>query len=171
MPRSSKPRKRYIPKRVDADPFDLASARAALVPPHVRAQFERPMQASFDLLRRGAGNWSAWCNLADSMNVAERLADLGIASDRKADILQAQAALAALHDRHANSQSWTLRGAEIAALQLATEIHEIQLEFATQGELYEAIATVQRCVQQALAGNVSPRATVCVAGALGASHG
>lgn len=170
MPRSHRPRKRYVPKHVDLDPANAAIARAALIPPHIRQQFTQPLQQAFQALRMGQGNWDAWRTVADALNVSERLAALAIARDHTDEIEAAQAALAALFDRHQATRSWTLRGPEIAALEQAVTIHKIQLDYATQGELYEAIDTVRRCVGQALAGNVSPSAKVCVVGALGAEH-
>ena len=94
MPRSHRPRKRYIPKRVEIDTIGAAHARASLLPPASRADLVRPMRAALDRLRAGHGDWNAWCAIADCMNVAERLAEAGIASDRTAEFDAAQEALA-----------------------------------------------------------------------------
>lgn len=167
MPRSHKPRKRYIPKRVEIDTMGAAHARASLIPHAERRTLVEPVRGALDRLRRGVGDWGAWCSLADALKVAERLAQLGIASDRQAEFDAAQAALATLHERVQATRSWTLRGEEIKALADGVELHEVQLEVCTQGELAEAITTVKRCVTQALAGNAPKAARVCVAGALG----
>lgn len=143
MPRSQPPRRRYAPKRVDSDPVGLAMAHAALLQPQQQADLINPLRAAFEALRRGQGNQNAWCAMADAMNIAEALADLGIANDHAELIQRAQAALAALHQRHQTNRSWTLRAAELDALRDASEIHEIQIEHATQGEVANAIATVR----------------------------
>lgn len=169
MPRSHKPRKRYIPKRVELDTMGAAHARASLVPHAERMALVLPVRAALDRLRRGAGDWGAWCSLADALNVAKRLAQLGIASDRAGEFDTAQHALGTLHERVQDTRSWTLRGEEIKALADGVELHEVQLEVCTQGELAEAITTVRRCMAQALAGNAPKAARVCVAGALGRS--
>ena len=62
----------------------------------------------------------------------------------------------------------TLLGAsEIRALADGVELHEVQLEVCTQGEMSDAIFSVQRHVAQALAGNAPRSARICVAGILG----
>jgi hypothetical protein len=117
-------------------------------------------------LRAATGGWAAWCSMADVVNVAEQLAHRGIASDRLADFDAAQQALQALHARVNASQRWALYAAELSALDMAVVLHAIQLMHCSQGELRDAIAAVQRISAAALAGNASPRHTVCL-GALG----
>ena len=167
MPRSHRPRKRYVPKRVEIDPMGAAHARASLLPPAGRLELVLPLRAALDRLRTGKGDWNAWCAIADALNVAERLAEAGIASDRAAEFDAAQEALATLHTRVKDSGCWTLKGAEIRALAEGVEMHEVQLEVCTQGEMADAIFSVQRYVAQALAGNAPRSARICVAGILG----
>jgi hypothetical protein len=144
----------------------LAMSRAAALEDSQRRDLITPVRSALQGLRTGTGGWTAWSSLADAMNVAEQLCSLGIASDRTAAIDAAQAALAEVHARHAARQSWTLRATELQALEEAVLIHGIQLRFASQGEVSDAIKTVQRRVAAALAGNASPKARVCV-GVLG----
>lgn len=162
MPRSHKPRKAYRPGRVDTDPAGLAMARAALLPAEPRRTLYAPVQRALDGLRTAKGGWAAWCGLADAMNVAEQLALRGIASNLLGEIEAAQAALQALHARHTESGSWTLRAAELKALDDGVFVHRVQLEHCTQGELHDAIQAVQRRVAQALAGNAPRDARMCV---------
>lgn len=151
---------------MQCDPVNATIARASLVPHSERNELTQAMHRALNALRNGTGHAGHWCNMADAMNVAERLAEAGIANDHAAEFTAAQQALAAVHTRQSNGGSYTLTGPEIHALHTAAELHEVQLELCTQGELFEAIATVQRRVAQALAGNSSPTAIVCVAGAL-----
>lgn len=162
MGRSHKPRKRYIPKRVDLDPMGLAHALACLLTLPQRRELTEPMRRSFARLRAGQGDAGCWCNLADALNVAERLAALAIANDHADELQAGQQALADLHLRHTTRGGWVMRGTEIAALEQAMDVHSAQLQVCTQGELAEAISTVQRTMAQALAGNASPSALVCV---------
>jgi hypothetical protein len=168
MPRSHRPRKRYVPARVDIDPVETAIALASRLQPFQRASLRRPLRVALERLRTGAGDWPAWCAMADGMNVAEQLALRGIVSDRMAEISAAQAALHALYLRHGERGGWTLRGTELAALRLGRFFHFAQLSYCSQGELRDAIQAVQRKVGAALAGNASPKALVCV-GRLGES--
>lgn len=162
MGRTAKPRRAYRPRAIDADPIGLAIGRIAALQDAQRRDLITPVRSALSGLRTGTGGMDAWRTLADATNVAEQLCALGIASDRLATIDTAQAALAELHARHMQRGTWTARAAELAALEEAVVIHGIQLRFASQGEVAEAIQTVQRRVAAALAGNASPRARVCV---------
>lgn len=162
MSANRKPRKAYRPGRVDIDPVHTAIALASKLQPEQRAALRKPLRAALRTLRTGTRTGAAWADMADGMNVAEQLARAGIASDRMPEILAAQAALHAVHTRHATLGSWTLRGSELQALRVGAFFHQVQLIYCTQGELRTAITTVQRNVQQALKGNASPRARICV---------
>lgn len=166
MPRSHKPRKRYIPKRVDIDPVQMTIATASLLLPSQRHDLGDPMKRALEALRTGTGGWRAWSEMADAMNVAEQLALRGICSDRMPEIQAAQTALHDLYHRHAQRDSWTLRGTELQALDTGVFFAQLQLEYATQGEFRDSILAVQRRVSAALAGNAPRDALVCV-GALG----
>lgn len=169
MPRSHKPRKRYVPKRIDHDPVDLAMSGAALLQPHQRGQLLHPALLAFQALRTGQGTEQAWRQMADAANLAEALAERGIANDHEAKFEAAQITLADLHARVRTTGRWTLRGPEITALQDALEIYEIQLERASQREVDNAISTVRQRIGQALAGNAPRDAVVCTGG-LGAGQ-
>lgn len=170
MGATRKPRKRYVPKRVETDPVEAAIAQAGLLSPGQRQELGGPVQRAFERARQGTGGWPAWCELADGLNVAEQLALRGICSDRMPEIMAGQRALQSLHHRHEERNTWTLRAEEITALQTGVDFHLIQLAHCTQGELRDAIFAVQRRVSQALAGNASPSALVCV-GAIGKKRG
>lgn len=162
MGRNAKPRKAYRPRPVVADPVEHAIARAGLLHRRQRLDLALPTQASLQAMRTGTGRWPEWRNLADALNVAEALSQDGIASDRLDEIRTAQHALAALHQRVEAGGPWTLRGPELTALQLAVELHGIQLKLASQGEVANAIERVQRRTKGALAGNVGRDTTVCI---------
>ena len=112
MGATRKPRRRYVQRPVDLLAHDTAMALATVLRPSQRRELEVPAQAALDGLRTGSGGWPAWCALADALNVAEQLAQRGIASDRMPEILAAQAVLSELHARQAQRGSWTLRAAE-----------------------------------------------------------
>lgn len=158
-------RKAYRPARIDLDPVGLALSRAAKLTPEQRQQLVGPTAAAFEAFRTGRGTEPLWRSLADAMNVAEALAERGIASDHVDTFARAQAALAAVWQRHAAGGSWTLRGAEITALDDGAFVHGVQLEHASQGEVADAIAAVKRRMQGVRAGNV-PKGAVVI-GSLG----
>lgn len=166
MPTPKKPRKAYRARPVFADPVECVIAHAGRLPTEQRNALVRPVEQAFEAMRRGTGGWPAWCGMADAMNVAEALAHGGIASDRMPEIQAAQAALHAVHSRVNAGGSWTLRAAEIGALEFGVDLHRIQATLCSQGEMAAAITSVQRKASQALKGNAGKGVTVCV-GALG----
>lgn len=170
MPRSAKPRKAYRAKPVHLGQVDAVIAYTALLPKAERLKLQVPMENAWAAMRTGSRDSAPWCNLADAMNVAEQLAERGICSDRLPELKAAQSALHAVHTRQCDTGSWTLRGTEISALELGVDLHRIQLHHATQGEVRDAIQAVQRRMSQALAGNASPTALICV-GPLGRAGG
>ena len=167
MARSQRPRKSYRPRRIDADPVDLAISRAALLTDAQRAALTTPTTTALQRLRTGGFTPADWKDLADAMNVAEALAELRIVSDHGDSFAAAQAALANLITTHRTRGRWVARGAELTAIDTAAWLHRIQLAHCTQGELDSAIRRVQRRVRGALAGNVGPG--VQVLGFLGAA--
>ncbi len=156
----SRPRKRYVPKRVANDPVLVAITRAIALTPERRAQLFDPIRAAFEAARRGQLTKAGWRDLADAVNVGEQLARRGIASDRVGDFLAAMKVLADLIERAEERGTWTMYPAEISALELVVEIHRIQLEHCSQGELMESIAAVRRWVTEAKRGNYTPGARV-----------
>ena len=152
----------------DASTIEIAMHRAALLPQHERDLLLKPVRAAFEAFRLGQGSEDHWMRLVDAMNVAEQLAKRKIASDHTATFEAAQLALTAVHDRHTAGGSWTLRGTEIAALELGCFVFKVQLDSCSRGELAFAVRDVINVVSQALAGNASPHARVCIpAGPLG----
>lgn len=157
MPRPAAPRKRYRPHPVRPDAVHLAADLVSVLSPQQQADLVRLMQQALDTLRRGAGGWAAWCGLADALNVAEALCARNIASNLIDKVVLGQCALRDLHQRVTAGRGWTLRGPEIAALDEACWVHEVQLRHASQGEVGAAIQRVQRVVRGANNGGAGGR--------------
>lgn len=167
MGRNRKPRKAYKPRPIDLDPVDMVKSGVAKLTLAQRLAFERDARTAFAGLRSATGGLHAWETVADAMNVSELLA-ANICSDRLPEFFAAQDALHELHSRVQAGGSWTMRAAEITALDFAVDLHVIQLQFCSQREMDDAIKTVKRKMQQALKGNAPRSARICV-GALGAA--
>ena len=168
MPRSHKPRKRYVPKRVDANAHGLALDRITVLDAEQRVKLNIAVIDALVAFRAGHGHRGHWLQLADALNVAEVVAETGIFDGDQPDAYAAaQAALAEVSLRYEHGGSWTLRGTELTAIDQALQCHEIQLDHISQGELHDAIQTVKRRVAGALAGSPPAGAHVCTAGTLG----
>lgn len=100
-----------------------------------------------------------WASLADTANMAETLAGMGLGSGPHADelIARGQQALADVHRRHAARGSWTLYAHEIDALHWLVALHcRTQLPATSYGELDTALDRTRNRIAQALAGNAAP---------------
>ena len=165
MPRNRKPRKRYRPGALRLDAHLYAVDRIATLLPEQRQRLAGPTAAAVDAFRLGRGGPNHWLNLADAFNVGEALAKAHIGGEPLVPIFAAaKAALASVHARQQLRDSWTLRAAELQALDDAAHWHTWQLDLASQGELQDAVQRVKRRSAGALAGNVGAGTTVCVGG-------
>lgn len=165
MPRSHKPRKRYVPKPPRLDAHLHAIDRIATLLPEQRTKLTRPTQAALDAFRQGRGSLAHWWQLAGVYNVGAELALAHIGGRALVPIFEAaHQALASVHARYLKRQSWTLTGPELQAFAEACEWAAWQMTQATQGELRDAIDRVDRRNAGALAGNVGRDTTVCVGG-------
>jgi hypothetical protein len=162
MPTAHKPRKRYRPRTVRIDATQHAIDRVSVLDADQRAMLTQPLAAALEAFRSGRATLRHWCDLADACNVAEQLARQHIGGEPVVEVmLAAQQALAAVHARHQERGSWTLRGVELRALDDAEWLARWQLEQCSQGEIADAISTVKRRTAGALAGGVG-RGTVVV---------
>lgn len=144
-----------------ATPMEIAARRAAKLDPGEAESLFAPMRAAFVAFRAGQGGDHHWRMLVDAINVgAELAASHQIASDHKNTFTAAEAALSAVARRRAEGGSWTLRGAEIAALDLAVQVHRAQLLHVSHGELGQAVTTLKARIQAALRGQHAPGVTV-----------
>ena len=103
-----------------------------------------------------------WRSLADTANMAESLAALGIGkgADAQAVITQAKAALAQVDTRHTQRNSWTLYAAELDALQWLLTLHQVQLAQCTYTEFERAFNDTRNRIAQARAGNPPAHAVI-----------
>jgi len=176
MAANRKPRKQYRPRPVDADPIGLAFSRAVTLGPTQRLRFIEPVAVAMLALKRGHATEQHWADLADALNVAEQLCALRICNDRLPAVLAGQAALHAIYNRHATLGRWVAKGEELRALAddtgatlAALDVHRVQVNHCSQGEMATAIQRATDRARQALAGNAPRDALVCVGGLCTAS--
>ena len=141
-----------------SSPLEIAINRAMLLLPSERVAILALVHVGFEAFRAGAGTVEHWAQLAAAINVGAVLSKRNIASNHQDTFAAGTDALRAVHDRHAVTASWTLRGPEIAALELAVFVHKVQLDQCSRGELASAVQTVIH------RGQVAPGTTVCLPG-------
>lgn len=151
----SKPRKKYRPKPVYANALQRAMEAVHVLPKHDTIAIKAIVRQVFADFTTGQDCADNWKQMADALNIAEQLSDLGICSDAtsRATIDAGHAVLGAVAERHAERGSWTLRADEFKALSEALWMHRTQLDYCSLREYERATQQVANKTRQALAGN------------------
>lgn len=144
MPSSKKPRKAYRPKLVRSSA--IADALAAHVPMATDKQQDILICANQALaaLRTGAGTESDAEMLAVAMNLCMLLCEAKIGDEYLAYAIAGQEAVARCKARSKRLGKWGLDGEGLDALRTALELHEQQMELATQRQVSLAMAELHR---------------------------
>lgn len=157
MAGNKKPRKPHKQRQLNCDPLRRAMIGAGKLNADEAKLLIDPVKECFDALLRGAWTNADFAHLVDCLNVAEVLAGPGfnLLPDHAHKFEAAQQALAGLAARAVATHSRTCYATELAAVTLAIEFHEIQLEFASAGEVARATLVVDRFKRGAAQGNRS----------------
>lgn len=140
-------------RRILHNPVAIAIGRVAVLTPAERATRVKPYNDALLNLQFGRFTENDWRNLADALNFGEVLAQspFNLANDH-ADLFDAgQTVLHELVEQYRERKTWTARAHQLQALRDAVEMHEIQLQFAGQGELQDAEQLIINRVRGALA--------------------
>lgn len=158
MPSNKKPRKAYRPKVVYANASHRAMNAVTLLTPEEREHCcAAPEHAQLEF-EAGRDQADHWATMADALNVAEALSEIGICSDLASRdlILAGQKTLADLHSKI----PCTLTPCDTLALSDAIEMHRIQLSLCDYSEYRRAIEVVKRKTRGALSGSSGPGVTL-----------
>lgn len=154
MAGNSKPRKPYRKKHKLVDNISHAAKLAGKLTPAERSLLIDPVWKCYDDLRKGSASNATLVHLRDVFNIAQLLAvDFGLLPDHLEKFYDAQTAILAVCERRAAGGSFTCYATELAALKTGIEFHDIQLEFASAGELARATMTADRKIRGAMAGS------------------
>lgn len=168
MSRRARQRQQH-PRRVATNALHIAINGARRLSDHDVQQQVTLMERAASEFARGQHCPVHWLSLADTANMAETLAGMGLGAGPDADrvIEDAQRALAAVHQRHATRGSWTLYADEIEAVHWLVRLHTTQLQACSYSEFEQAFRRTAERLAQARAGN-APAGAVVVIGQMGA---
>lgn len=172
MGRTSKPRKAYRPHPVHLNAISATLNRVRkLSTSDVNNQRAIVVKALHEF-SAGRNCAEHWRGLADTANMAETLAGMGICSGQQASeaVHQAQTALANVRLRHAERGTWTLYASEVEALNWLAALHGKQLRECDYGEFERAFHATHERVAQARAGN-APSGAIVIEGDMTARSG
>jgi hypothetical protein len=158
MAGNKKPRKKMNHnKRISLDPAGYAIRLAAKLTDAERALLMNPVKECFGRLRFGGFTVTDYKHLADTFNVAQSLTmpGIGLLPDHADKFRAAHMALKDLGERYNAGRNWAARGEELRAIETGIEFHEIQLQFASAGELTRATQEVDRALKGVLSGSKS----------------
>lgn len=141
MATSSKPRRKYRPRPVAANPIKLAIRRASLIPPDEIAAVLTPVRQAFTAMREGVATEAQWVILAGSVQLGLSIERQGVVRGVRGHLTAAEAALGAIKHRAMERGTWaptSMYWQEIEALDTFLAIHRHQLENLSDGEWREA---------------------------------
>ena len=156
MPSSRKPRKAYRPRIINAVAHVAAMNAVTVLTDDEREQACRSVEHALDCFETGIEPEFQWAVMADALNVAEALSEIGICSDTESrqTIMHGQHALASLHG------IWSTTPGDSHDLARAIEMHRIQLGLCDYSEYRRAIDLVTRRVRGVLDGNAPEGAII-----------
>jgi len=163
MAGNRKPRKAYRPKPANAAAHAQAMNAVTLLTAEERETCASAPELALQFFVDGLEPAFNWAVMADALNVAEALSDVGICSDlaSRETIADGQKTLAVLHGLirlagHDWNRLVKLTPQVIASLRGAIEMHRIQLSLCDYSEYRRAVDSVLRKMAGARAGNVAP---------------
>ncbi len=166
----TKPPRRHELGSVTSNALERAiKASRRLAAEDVAMMISTANQALRGLLLGQADAGDHWRGLADTANVAETLAQMGLGGGPDADltIRQAQEALAWMMQERLERGTWALRADERAEvserLTWLVSVHAVQMQHCSYGEFERAWHRTHERVRQARAGN-APRGALVVEG-------
>jgi hypothetical protein len=152
----SKPAK--FSRRVILNPIAVAMEGSRLLPKEAREGLQKIIADSLADFRAARDCRAQWANMADALNIAEGLADVGICADQtsRERIVGAQAVLSAVWKQAEQLGTWSLRAAEFQALDDGLWLARVQLDHCSRREYERATEAVRVRTVRALSGNAAP---------------
>ena len=98
-----------------------------------------------------AANVDHWADLATVANLALMLAEQGYGPEHEAVFIRAQEALTRMYARGTQKNIWRLDGAGLQDMRDTLELHDLQCEHATNGDIQQALTTIR---DRIVSGNV-----------------
>lgn len=162
MAKSSKPRKKYVPKKIIGNPVSYAIEGAGKLPETTRAMMREDFARWIGNLSQGVDQLDAWKSLRDLSDVAGELSKMGIASDDESvDVIcRGEQVLADLWNQYRTRKTWTMRADQLQALRDLAERHLIQAMYVSVQEFERAWQSVKRARIAFKAGSVPSNAIV-----------
>lgn len=142
MASNKKPKKKYKPKGVIRDPIAFVIKGVKPAEPDAQLRAKIHLHQSMMSLTRGEGGKYEWQEVANSINVALALCEMGYGKEFVPDLVKAQGAMAMLRDRGKTTGRFVFKAEEMQAVNVGIDIHDQQIELAPIADFERAIRAV-----------------------------
>lgn len=144
MPRSTKPRKTYRPKRLIHNPVEWVVS--GLKPASVDAQTKLKLGYHWSManLTKGDGTTHDWQTVSDALNVALVLCEMDYGKEYLPELDTAMFSMLDLRDRYRATGRMLFKGTEMQAVNLGLELHDEQIALAPIATMEKALQEVER---------------------------
>jgi hypothetical protein len=144
MPSNKKPRKKYKPRPVIADPVAFVVGGMQQITPENTLRLKLINHGSMKALTDGSATKTEWDYICTALNVTVVMAEMGLGDDYMDDIKAAMLAHAQCGKRLYQGGRLGYTGEQLTAVNKALEIHDAQIDIATVAELEKAHMEVQK---------------------------
>jgi hypothetical protein len=128
MAANKKPRKKYRPKPVLKDTVSYVLTGLKQVPNDIRTNLKISVHMAMSTIARGHGERIDWENVAESLNMALVLCEMGYGHEYTQQIRLAQRAMMNLRVRLKEKGRMVFTAPELTAVNEALAIHEAQID-------------------------------------------
>ena len=143
MPKNKKPKKKYVPKAVIQDPIRYLVQGNNPAEPEAITKVKINHHMAMLAITQGKGGPSDWQVVANALNCAVVLAEMGYGVEYVPEVVKAQGAMVMIRDRLKASGRITIKAMEMQAINEALALHDEQLEIATVRDMEKAILHVE----------------------------
>jgi hypothetical protein len=144
MAKSAKPKKKYRPRPIIADPIRYVTAAVRPAPEAAQLKTKIGIHMAMAKITKGEGDKDDWQEVANALNLSLILAEMGYGQEYVQTVVMGQAAMTLLRDRFKATGKAILRGEEMRAINEALEVHDGQIELATVKDIERAVYAVER---------------------------
>jgi hypothetical protein len=142
---TKKRNKAYRPRHVQSDPVSWAIAGVHTLPAEQQRKAMQQVDAAVLLLKQAKATRDDWNVIHQALNIAKALADLQIGANLLQQINSGEHALRDIAGRMALGKT-ACYGYEIALIDEAVSMYQIQLRLCTQAEFQRAVKRVRQLV-------------------------
>ena len=156
MASNKKPRKKYVPRTVIKDPIRYIVRGNNPAEPEAVTKVKINHHLSMLAITQGKGVAADWQVVANALNAAVVLAEMGYGVEYVPEGVKAQGAMVMIRDRLKATGRMTLKAAEMQAINEALALHDEQIEIATIRDMEKAIIHVEEQLRKGNFVKVAP---------------